>query len=144
MVAIPWKVTSTGPGRFINVCIFYDGISQRLNGKWFYGEAGNRIFDPWFTRHRFIPYTIASSEVEGGYVIIILQLTINGLYIFFMFVGLGLKNEHLCYQILKYATFCKVALLIKVKISMICNCFACPFIVCFYISWAGPFHKTAR
>ena len=21
------------------------------------GEAGNQIFDPWFTRHRFIPYT---------------------------------------------------------------------------------------
>ena len=22
-------------------------------------EAGNRICDPWFTRHRFIPYTTA-------------------------------------------------------------------------------------
>ena len=25
------------------------------------GEAGNRICDPWFTRHRFIPYTTAAS-----------------------------------------------------------------------------------
>ena len=25
------------------------------------GEAGNRTFDPWFTRHRFIPYTTAAS-----------------------------------------------------------------------------------
>ena len=24
------------------------------------GEAGNRTCDPWFTRHRFIPYTTAS------------------------------------------------------------------------------------
>ena len=23
------------------------------------GESGNRTFDPWFTRHRFIPYTTA-------------------------------------------------------------------------------------
>ena len=25
------------------------------------GKAGNRTCDPWFTRHRFIPYTIAAS-----------------------------------------------------------------------------------
>ena len=25
------------------------------------GEAGNRTCDPWFTRHRFIPYTTAAS-----------------------------------------------------------------------------------
>ena len=24
------------------------------------GEAGNRTCDPWFTRHRFIPYTTAA------------------------------------------------------------------------------------
>ena len=24
------------------------------------GEAGNRFCDPWFTRHRFIPYTTAA------------------------------------------------------------------------------------
>ena len=27
------------------------------------GEAGNRTCDPWFTRHRFIPYTTAASHV---------------------------------------------------------------------------------
>ena len=25
------------------------------------GEAGNRTCDPWFTRHRFVPYTTAAS-----------------------------------------------------------------------------------
>ena len=30
------------------------------------GEAGNRTCDPWFTRHRFIPYTTAASfEICG-------------------------------------------------------------------------------
>ena len=27
------------------------------------GEAGNRTCDPWFTRHRFIPYTTAASVI---------------------------------------------------------------------------------
>ena len=27
------------------------------------GEAGNRTCDPWFTRHRFIPYTTAASII---------------------------------------------------------------------------------
>ena len=26
------------------------------------GEARNRTCDPWFTRHRFIPYTTAASQ----------------------------------------------------------------------------------
>ena len=26
------------------------------------GEAGNRTCDPWFTRHRFIPYTTAAAN----------------------------------------------------------------------------------
>ena len=26
------------------------------------GEAGNRTCDPWFTRHRFIPYTTVASR----------------------------------------------------------------------------------
>ena len=26
------------------------------------GEAGNRTCNPWFTRHRFIPYTTADSQ----------------------------------------------------------------------------------
>ena len=29
------------------------------------GEAGNRTCDPWFTRHRFIPYTTAASFLHG-------------------------------------------------------------------------------
>ena len=29
------------------------------------GEAGNRTCDPWFTRHRFIPYTMAASVKLG-------------------------------------------------------------------------------
>ena len=28
------------------------------------GEAGNRTCDPWFTRHRFIPYTMAAYYCE--------------------------------------------------------------------------------
>ena len=28
------------------------------------GEAGNRTCDPWFTRHRFIPYTTAVLMIE--------------------------------------------------------------------------------
>ena len=31
------------------------------------GEAGNRTCDPWFTRHRFIPYTTAKSNYMGGW-----------------------------------------------------------------------------
>ena len=31
------------------------------------GEAGNRTCDPWFTRHRFIPYTTAASLIVYGY-----------------------------------------------------------------------------
>ena len=29
------------------------------------GKAGNRTCDPWFTRHRFIPYTTAASGTAG-------------------------------------------------------------------------------
>ena len=28
------------------------------------GEARNRTCDPWFTRHRFIPYTTAASQLK--------------------------------------------------------------------------------
>ena len=55
-MAFPWVGTSTGPGGFM-ICVFllYDGNSRRLNQKWFYGEAGNRTCDPWFTRHSAYP-----------------------------------------------------------------------------------------
>ena len=36
------------------------------NPKWFYREAGNRTCDPWFTRHRFFPYTTAASLTLGA------------------------------------------------------------------------------
>ena len=32
----------------------------KAHRKWFYGEAGYRTCDPWFTRHRLIPYTTAA------------------------------------------------------------------------------------
>ena len=31
------------------------------------GEAGNRTCDPWFIRHRFIPYTTAASLQDIGF-----------------------------------------------------------------------------
>ena len=33
------------------------------------GEAGNRTCDPWFTRHRFIPYTTAAGQglIDGDF-----------------------------------------------------------------------------
>ena len=31
------------------------------------GEAGNRTCNPWFTRHRFIPYTTAASQCYFNY-----------------------------------------------------------------------------
>ena len=58
-VAFPWVVTSTGPGGFMVVCVFYDGNSRRLNRKWFYGVA----YDSWLTRQRLIPYATAASHI---------------------------------------------------------------------------------
>ena len=37
------------------IYVLFDGNSRRLNGKWFYGEAGNRTCDPCFTRHSAYP-----------------------------------------------------------------------------------------
>ena len=31
------------------------------------GEAGNRTCDPWFTRHRFIPYTTAELGIDDTF-----------------------------------------------------------------------------
>ena len=39
-VAFPLVVTSTGPGVFMVVCVFYDGNSRRLNRKWFMEKLG--------------------------------------------------------------------------------------------------------
>ena len=62
-VAFPWVETSTGPGGFTFVCLLYNGNSRRLNRKWFYGEAGIRTCDPWFTRHSAYPLHHGASLV---------------------------------------------------------------------------------
>ena len=63
------------------------------------GEAGNRTCDPWFTRHRFIPYTTAASV--GGVTKLFFSLDIsNGLlhfkifsfWTFFIFYGVILNS----------------------------------------------------
>ena len=55
------------------------------------GEAGNRTCDPWFTRHRFIPYTTAkhvltgnteNNHFLGGGYILLKIIIFEGLYIF--------------------------------------------------------------
>ena len=72
IVAFPCVETSTGPGGFM-ICVFIIWRnSRRLNRKWFYGEAGNRTCDPWFTRHSAYPLQhgakfgwISSNDLEG-------------------------------------------------------------------------------
>ena len=65
------------------------------------GEAGNRTCDPWFTRHRFIPYTTAASEHLHIYTFIHIHvptlLTIH-LYIFMYqhYLMLGKKLPIIC------------------------------------------------
>ena len=48
------------------MCLLYDGNSRRLNRKWFYGEAGNRTCDPWFTRHGAYPLHHGGLSVYVG------------------------------------------------------------------------------
>ena len=50
-------------GRVYDLCVYFmmgtpEGSTESV---FFYEEAGNRTCDPWFTRHRFIPYTMAAS-----------------------------------------------------------------------------------
>ena len=50
---------STGSGSGFKAS---QNMGQRLKvSPYRLGEAGNRTCDPWFTRHRFIPYTTAAS-----------------------------------------------------------------------------------
>ena len=56
------KVAEYAALRFI--CWFLCREHPKPHQKWFYGEAGNRTCDPWFTRHRFIPYTTEASRFE--------------------------------------------------------------------------------
>ena len=41
-------------------------------------EAGNRTCDPWFTRHRFIPYTTAASSFSCRYFSFLLYEGLDG------------------------------------------------------------------
>ena len=77
-VAFPWVVTSTGRGGFMVVCVFYDGNSRRLNQKCFYGEAWNLTCDPWFTRHRFVPYRLRKTSIQFNFVAVFLGCTSTG------------------------------------------------------------------
>ena len=50
------------------ICVFlvYDGNSQRLNQKWFYGEAGNRTCDPKL----FVAFPLVETSTgPGGFMI---------------------------------------------------------------------------
>ena len=57
----PWVETSTA-GRVYDLCVYYMTGAPEGSPKvvlcvflWFYGEAGNRTCDPWFTRHSAYP-----------------------------------------------------------------------------------------
>ena len=53
----PWIETSTA-GRVYDLCVYYMTGAPEGSPKvvlWFYGEAGNRTCDPWFTRHSAYP-----------------------------------------------------------------------------------------
>ena len=45
------------------MCDYYMTGAPEGSQKVVYGGAGNRTCDPWFTRHRFIPYITAASSV---------------------------------------------------------------------------------
>ena len=65
------------------ICVFllYDGSTRRLTESgfmcflWFYGEAGNRTCDPWFTRHSAYPLH------HGGFSL--LEITCHGSFILY-------------------------------------------------------------
>ena len=57
----PWVETSTAR-RVYDLCVYYMTGAPEGSPKvvlcgflWFYGEAGNRTCDPWFTRHSAYP-----------------------------------------------------------------------------------------
>ena len=63
-VTFPWVVTTTGPRGFM-ICVYYMTGAPEGSLKVVYGGAGNRTCDPWFTRHRFIPYTTAAFTLSA-------------------------------------------------------------------------------
>ena len=50
------------------MCAYY----MTLNRKWFYGEAGNRTCDPWFTRHSAYPLHGGFSVYLGSGVVLLI------------------------------------------------------------------------
>ena len=50
-------------GRVYDLCVYFMTGTPKgsTESGLIYGEAGNRTCDPWFTRHRFIPYTTEAS-----------------------------------------------------------------------------------
>ena len=63
------------------ICVLlYDGSTQRLTESgfmWFYGfvlfygEAGNRTCDPWFTRHSAKPLHHGGFSTESGFMLLV-------------------------------------------------------------------------
>ena len=47
-------------GRVYDMCVYHMTGAPEGSPNCFYGEARNRTCDPWFARHRFIPYTTAA------------------------------------------------------------------------------------
>ena len=55
------------PGWF-NMCVLaLRREHPKAQRKRFYGEARNRTWDPWFTRHMFIPYTTVLLKTFCGF-----------------------------------------------------------------------------
>ena len=49
-------------GRVYDLCVYFMTVAPKGSPKVvLYGEAGNQTCDPWFTRHRLIPYTTVTS-----------------------------------------------------------------------------------
>ena len=64
----PWVETSTA-GRVYDLCVYYMTGAPEGSPKvvlcgfmGFYGEAGNRTCDPWFTRHSAYPLHHGASQ----------------------------------------------------------------------------------
>ena len=58
IVAFPWVVTSTGPGGFMALCVYYmTGTPEGSTESGFMENPGNEPANPGFSRKGFIPYT---------------------------------------------------------------------------------------
>ena len=78
----PWVETSTA-GRVYDLCVYYMTGAPEGSPKvvfyvalWFYGEAGNRTCDPWFTRHSAYPLH------HGGFTVLDQSISLQGTAIY--------------------------------------------------------------